>query len=112
MNGNLDFTSYMTFEATISAAAGSALDLGDVKLVVPVNPALLRRGYMVGMESAGASYADLVWRWSNTTASNKLWLGRVDAGVLIVGAAVVTVVWGGSVRGARSWSLMFWWLCA
>ena len=81
VSGNLDFTSYMTFEATLVAPPGSPVSLGDVRLTVPVHPSLL--SYRVGMGAAGGAYADMTWRWSSTTASNKLWMGRVDAGVLV-----------------------------
>jgi len=71
----------MTFTATISAPESTPLLLTDVQLCVPVSQLVLK--FMVGMGAPGRNYSDLQWRWTNTTASNKLWLGRADAGILV-----------------------------
>ena len=81
---SLDFTSYAEFAVTVSNGGAAAFALGDVRLTLPVAPAMC--GYMVGMDNGGApaqEYADREWRWTNSTGANKLWLGRTEGGVLL-----------------------------
>ena len=81
---SLDFTSYAEFAVTVSNGGAAAFALGDVRLTLPVAPAMC--GYMVGMDNGGApaqEYADREWRWTNSTGANKIWLGRTEGGVLL-----------------------------
>ena len=82
--GSVDFTSYANFAVTITNDGASPVALGDVRLTLPVAP--LMGAYVVGMDNNGANaapYADRLWRWTNSTGANKLWLGRTEGGVLL-----------------------------
>ena len=82
--GTLDFSSISTFAVTLTNGGAAAAALGDVRLTVPVSQAL--RGYIVGMSNSGANgapYTDRQWRWVNHTGSNKVWVGRPEAGILV-----------------------------
>ncbi len=39
--------------------------------------------YVVGMGVDGSVSTPVAWNWSNTTATNKLWLGRAEAGLCV-----------------------------
>ncbi len=82
--GAFDFTSYANFAVTLSNPSSTAAALGDVRVRVPVSQKM--GAYIVGMSDAGAEateYVDRQWRWSNTTGSNKVWVGRAEGGVLL-----------------------------
>lgn len=84
LTGTLDFTSYVNYAVTLSNRGAAGLSLSDVRLTVPV--AADMAGFIVGMDNSGAQaceYKDRVWRWTNTTGANKVFVGRPEAGVVV-----------------------------
>jgi hypothetical protein len=82
--GSVDFTSYANFAVTITNDGAAPVALGDVRVTLPVSPQM--GAYVVGMDNGGANaapYADRLWRWTNSTGANKIWLGRAEGGVLL-----------------------------
>ena len=79
--GSLDFASYCSFAVTLTATLGP-VRLGDVRLTLPVAPAIAQ--YVMGMGKLGQNYSDLQWRWAAGTPYDKVWLGRPDAGVMLL----------------------------
>ena len=84
VTGTYDFTAYASFEITVSTAGSTGIVVDDVRLSLPIAKDMC--GYIVGMDDAGApasQYVDRKWRWSNTTGSNKVWIGRPEVGALL-----------------------------
>lgn len=84
LTASLEFTSYLTFNVSILNRGTTKRSLDDVRLTVPIAKTML--GWIVGMDNTGKPaipYFDKMWRWSNTTGSNKLWIGRPEAGVVL-----------------------------
>jgi len=104
--GSLDFASYCSYAVTLTATAGP-VRLGDVRLTLPVAPSIAQ--YVMGMGKQGSNYSDLQWRWAAGTPYDKVWLGRPDAGVMLLlkgagnawdtpsgGIPFVPASWGGA----------------
>ena len=82
--GQLDFSNYLNFNVSITNPGTIDASLDDVQLSVPVAPKLSR--WIVGFDNnakEGSIYEDRQWRWTNTTGSNKVWLGATEAGVVV-----------------------------
>lgn len=104
VSGTLDFTSFCTFAVAVSNTAGSPVSLDDIQLTYAMNATTNRvRGgcpsvclrdattprpcpplqFIVGMGQSGSESVNVSWNWSNTTATNKLWMGRAEAGLVV-----------------------------
>lgn len=80
VTGRFDFASYCSFD--VSLGASSDLSLGDIRLTLPVSPVTAQ--YVMGMGLGGSNYSDLTWRWAADTPYDKVWVGRPDAGVMLM----------------------------
>ena len=82
VTGSFDFTSFMNFAVSLENKAGVDIELDEAKLVYTMNST--NAPYIVGMGADGDVYHDLSWTWSNSTMTNRLWLGRPEAGLVLI----------------------------
>jgi len=81
VQGTVDFVGYVSFNVSLRNTQTTPVSLGDVQLKCKFDMAAI--GYMAGMDMKGQPYTDHTWRWSNKTCTNKVWLGKPEAGVLL-----------------------------
>jgi len=96
--GSLGFDSYMEFAVTITSTGSNPLQLNDVQLSYTLTTEM--QTFLAGMGLEGSAWPGMpmldsptlsmkdadqawVWRWTNTTGSNKVWHGRMDSGMLL-----------------------------
>jgi hypothetical protein len=73
----MDFDSYLEFSVTVTAS--KAVSLSDIQ--VRLQPTNATAKMMCGMGTDGSYLHDLSWFWNMNQGNNRLWLGRVEAGV-------------------------------
>ena len=76
--GLMDFDSYLEYAVNITAV-GQTVELSDVSArLAPTNATAQM---MCGMGTEGSYLHDISWTWNMADGNNRLWMGRVEAGV-------------------------------
>eukprot|EP00756_Hemistasia_phaeocysticola_P053901 Hpha_TRINITY_DN29846_c0_g1::TRINITY_DN29846_c0_g1_i1::g.2968::m.2968 len=82
VEGTLDFVGYLSFNVSVTNTHQSnSTVIGDIRLGYGFKQDTL--GYIAGMDMQGQRYKDHTWRWTNKTCTNKVWMGRPEAGILL-----------------------------
>ena len=79
VTGSLDFASYLTFAVTLYSPV--AASISDARLSFRLNPSVFV--LMAGMDQSGSAARNATWRWSNTTYTNRLFVGRPECGLVL-----------------------------
>ena len=77
--GLLDFDSYLEYSVTVTATKPVSLE----DMVLTVKPDGDTARLMCGLGTDGAYIHDLDWTWDMQQGNNRLWFGRVEAGVYV-----------------------------
>ena len=80
VSGELDFDSYLEFAVTVSATT-APVELSDIVLRVQAKNSTAKM--MCGMGVDGSYMHDISWTWDQSQGNNRLWMGRVEAGVYV-----------------------------
>ena len=80
VKAKMECDGYINYETKIKAK--KAINLDDVKLVLPYNKSTAK--YLMGMGKQGGYIPEkLEWKWNQQYANNMIWLGDVNAGLQV-----------------------------